>query len=176
MRSFNKSNGFSLIELLIVVVVMMVVAAIAIPNLLSSRRSANEASALKSVRTMSEAEAAYRATLGGQNYGTAAELYTSHLIDNSVAAANNLDVGGNPARNTPKSGYRFRIQVTAFVPGTGVASTYVISAIPVSASGFTQTGTKRICLTDNGILKSSTQNLSTHYSRVQCGFANAFVP
>lgn len=175
MKIINRDHGFSLIELLIVLIVLMVVAAIAVPNLLSSRRSANEASALKAVRTMSEAEAAYRATIGGQNYGTAAQLYTSHLIDNSVAAANNLTVSGGPARNTPKSGYRFRIVVTTFVSG-GAASTYVISANPVSASGITQSGAKRICLTDNGVLKSSTQNLSTIYTHVQCGFANAFVP
>lgn len=175
MRSTKTDKGFSLVELMIVVVVIMIVAAIAAPNLLSSRRSSNEASALSSIRITSQAETAYQTTYGGGNYGTAAQLHVAHLIDNTVAAANNVNVGGNPPRNTAKSGYRFRIQVTNPVPG-GAAATYVVSAIPATASGVTQTGAKRICLTEAGVLKGSTQNLSTHYNYAQCGFANPFVP
>ncbi len=175
MRSASTEKGFSLIELMIVVVVIMIVAAIAAPNLLSSRRSSNEASALSTVRITSQAEIAYQTTYGGGNYGTAAELHVAHLIDNTVAAANNVDVGGNPPRNTAKSGYRFRVRVTDAVPGEE-SSTYVISAVPATPSGVTQTGAKRICLTEAGVLKGSTQNLAIHYDHAQCGFANPFTP
>lgn len=175
MRSVGNQKGFSLVELLIVVIIVMIVAAIAAPNLLSSKRSSNEASALSTVRITSQAETAYLATYGGGNYGTAAELHVTHLIDNTVAAASNVNVGGNPPRNTAKSGYRFRIQVTAAVPG-GAGSTFVVSAIPSTPSGVTQTGAKRICLTEAGVLKGSTQNLSLHYDYAQCGFANPFAP
>jgi prepilin-type N-terminal cleavage/methylation domain-containing protein len=41
----KKQFGFSLIELLIVVAIILIIAAIAIPNLISARMSANEASA-----------------------------------------------------------------------------------------------------------------------------------
>lgn len=175
MRFASSQKGFSLVELMIVVIVVMIVAAIAAPNLLSSRRSSNEASALSAVRITSQAETAYQTTYGGGNYGTAAQLHVAHLIDNMLAAANNVNVGGNPPRNTAKGGYRFRIQVTNAVPG-GAAATYVVSAIPATPSGVTQTGAKRICLTDASVLKGSTQNLSLHYNYAQCGFANPFVP
>lgn len=175
MKSTFNEKGFSLIELLIVVVVIMIVAAIAAPNLLSSRRASNEASALSTIRVTSSAQIAYQTTFGGGDYGTAPQLYAAHLIDPTVAAAANVNVGGDPPRNTAKSGYRFRIQRTAGVPGE-TASTYVVSAIPATASGVTQTGTTRFCLREDGVLKGSAQNLTTHYNYAQCGFANPFTP
>src|SRR5688572_30485635 len=80
--SKKNQKGFSLVELLVVVIIIAIVAAIAIPNLLASRRAANEASAISSLRTIHSAEATYQATTGlGINYGSLAQLGTSGLID-----------------------------------------------------------------------------------------------
>ena len=52
-------NGFSLIELLIVVAIILVIAAIAIPNLLRARISANEASCISSIHAVNTGEITY---------------------------------------------------------------------------------------------------------------------
>ena len=66
----RKQAGFSLIELLIVVAIILIIAAIAIPNLIAARMSANEASAVQSVRTIQSAETAYALTYPLQGFSS----------------------------------------------------------------------------------------------------------
>ena len=51
----QRQSGFTLIELVIVVVIIAILAALAIPNLLSMRMNANEASSIASLRAISMA-------------------------------------------------------------------------------------------------------------------------
>jgi type IV pilus assembly protein PilA len=97
----RKQAGFSLIELLIVVAIILIIAAIALPNMIVARMSANEASAVQSLRTIQSAETAYATTFpavgfsatlvdlgGGTGAGCTATPAQACLIDNVLASGN----------------------------------------------------------------------------------------
>jgi prepilin-type N-terminal cleavage/methylation domain-containing protein len=78
----TRSEGFTLIELLIVIAVIAILAALAIPNLLSSRKAANETAAIAQCKTISSAEETYKIrNLAGDNtYATLDQLKTTKLV------------------------------------------------------------------------------------------------
>jgi prepilin-type N-terminal cleavage/methylation domain-containing protein len=56
-----RQGGFTLIELMIVIAIIAIIAAIAIPGLLSSQRASNERNASTSLKTITSAQADFRA-------------------------------------------------------------------------------------------------------------------
>ena len=83
----DPMGAFTLIELMIVIAIIAIIAAIAIPNLLRARASANEASAISSLRTLVSSQAMfYQGDIegdGSYDYATnLVELTTDGLIDN----------------------------------------------------------------------------------------------
>jgi type IV pilus assembly protein PilA len=141
----KKQRGFTLIELLIVIAIILIIAAIAIPNLMKARISANEASAVASVRTISTAEMQYSGLYPNLGFAdTLDKLGPAKNGQSSAAAAGLID----PAlASGVKSGYKFTLTPTK---GTnGMATGFVIAAEPTAPGS---TGVRTFCSDQSNVL------------------------
>jgi prepilin-type N-terminal cleavage/methylation domain-containing protein len=151
----KKQQGFSLIELLIVVAIILVIAAIAIPNLIRSKISANEASAVATLRTLNTSAVAYSnsygnypptlASLGPVSGGAAPTSTTADLVDSVL--------GNDPAT---RSGYTF-----VYVATGSPVSSYGITATPVTNG---TTGQRGFFTNQTGVIRVNNTGTATSAS------------
>jgi type II secretory pathway pseudopilin PulG len=130
----------------------LIIAAIAIPNLLRSKMSANDSSAASTVRTLNTSEVTYATnypqlgyaatlpTLGPAANAAACGQTSACLIDDVLACAN---VG------CPKSGYNYFL--IGAPPVNKVVGDYVVSASPIVTNS---TGTNNYCSTADAVVRS----------------------
>ena len=167
-------RGFSLIELLIVVAIILIIAAIAIPNLLRSKASANEAAAAAVLRNINNSQATYYNEFGaGVGFakdllklgpGTPCDKTHSCLVDFLIGCA---------AEPCPKSGYSFfLVSDSASEPITD----YTVTATPIS---WANTGQRNYCTTEDGVIrfqKTAASSLSSAVAHSDCNDPSQYVP
>lgn len=151
-RIDHLDEGLTLVELLVVVVVIAVIAALAIPGLLAYRRSANEGSAIATLRTLHNAEMTYQASDRDGNFaGSLSTLAEGELIDSALATGT-------------KSGYNFKGDSTLATAES--LATLLYSAVPVKSEGIDRTGTRRFGVATDGVIHYSDSEAGTHFMSV----------
>jgi type IV pilus assembly protein PilA len=119
----RKSRGFSLIELLVVVAVILIIAAIAIPNFMKAKQSANESATVSSIHAINTGEIAYSSSC--PSIGFSASLTELNVSVLCVSGTNQID--STLAAGT-KSGY-----VYTYTPGaTSPTLTYDLNVDPLN--------------------------------------------
>jgi prepilin-type N-terminal cleavage/methylation domain-containing protein len=134
----KRNEGFTLIELMIVIAIIAIIAAIAIPNLLSARLSANESNAISTLRNLVTSQAQFQSASnmdqdqdGTGEYGSFGEMSGAVVLARAgvpvgavalnppilPATFQTIDVNGF----CTKSGYLFVV----FLPDNAAAPTGV---------------------------------------------------
>ena len=142
----KNQKGFSLIELLIVVVIIGIIAAIAIPNLLASRRAANEGTAISALRTLHGANITYQSTIGGGRFATS----LANLNANNVNLIDTVFASASTSANA-KSGYFY-----TYAAVVGPPATFTTNARPSIGNGITATGTRAFFIDESGVIRFTT--------------------
>jgi len=144
-------RGFTLIEIMIVVAIIALLAAIAIPNVLRGRTSANEAAAIGNIRALVSGLEMARSVSNKYPDGPGnwvADMYTNatppygpqpfnHVMDGTACPA--------AAASSCSQGYRY-----TYAPGGSVGQTYTIVAAPDATS---QTGTRMFFVNETAVIR-----------------------
>jgi len=134
----RKRKGFTLVEIMIVVAIIALLSAIAIPNLLRARITANESAAQATLRTISVAIETYAAANSGVYPDAESKLLPASLDGTADPLYLNKAYDG-----VIESGYKYAYTLTA----TG----YTVTARPTSC---TTSGTKSFTVSTGGVLST----------------------
>jgi hypothetical protein len=131
------------------------VSAISIPNLLASRRSANGATAVETMRLFHSIEVTYQSGVGTGRFGSAEDLFYQDFIDPVLANATGVkamkSISGVEClgTNEPKSGYKFSIKVSKN------GKKFQAIATPVVRDGVSRTADRSFFVDETGVIRAT---------------------
>lgn len=88
----HSQEGFSLIELLIVCALLTILLALALPNLISSKRAAREQTAKGKLAAIGAQQTSFKTLLGKRRYGTLSELQAANAGGSPLLTAADTSV------------------------------------------------------------------------------------
>ena len=154
MKNQNKGQrGFSLIELLIAVAIILIIAAIAVPNLMASKRAAHESATVGGIRTLHTALISYSSQCPQIGYPTDLTVLGPGPGDCTGMEAVDETLGtAAPSRD----GYNF---VYAPISSLGTFNDgYTINADPIDPGN---TGTRHFFGDDTGVIRYNQTSSAT---------------
>ena len=126
MRTPNRNNGFTLIEILTVCVLIGIIAAFALPNYMQSRRVVFEDNAMGRLRRIALAENRYYAEYG--RFGNFEELVTANYLPQGYSTTYEFR---SPVTDSSILPFVDRYSLNFYVPQSANSLYYKVDAIPV---------------------------------------------
>jgi prepilin-type N-terminal cleavage/methylation domain-containing protein len=131
----NREQGFSLIELMIVIAIIGILIAVGVTGWRAAVRSANEAAAIKTLRTIAEQQMLYYNSHQRTSFGTFDEMLKENLLDTRFAGTTPVVDGYVynmkviPKSTTTQAGFTVNVdpQVSEGVGATGKNHFYMDS-------------------------------------------------
>ena len=148
----TRQRGFTLMELLIVMSIMIILMLIAIPNFISMKASANETSAMQSLRAIYQAQIQYQTSFPANGFACSLAALGGNASAGPPSPQAAQVLQGELAQGQ-KSGYTFNIvnctKVT--VNNQDMYTSYEATAVPQAVG---KSGHKGFCIDQAGEIKA----------------------
>ncbi len=147
----QRQRGFTLVEIMIVVAIIALLAAIAIPNVLRGRATANESAAIGSMRALISSLEMYRSV--NNVYPTAATWDAQMYGADCAAATAPAPDYGPPSFCLALTGAATDVvqgYIYTYTGAAAPASTYTVLAVPQVANS---TGTRSFLADQSGVIR-----------------------
>lgn len=151
-RRDHREAGFTLIELLIVMSVILILITMAVPLMQNVHKTADETSAIGSLRTLNQMEGQYNSTYPQHGYACALSNLAGKSDGSTPPSAEAAQLIPEDLASGNKAGYTFTIsncQKTT-VNNTDQYNTYQITAVPNSVG---HSGNRGFCTDESGQIR-----------------------